>query len=294
MAILLLRSLGVLAAFQLLAAAVVAAGVRGSAGRVTLAALVVLAAAGVALRSFDPVAHFAGAIVAGWVVFVGARRQAGLGRISALATLPVLVATGLTLAGTTPRQSWAELRSQVDAVAGVDSLSAAAPGISPEERMMRERYQVVARSAAQWAMRLLPAEIVVFGWMQVLVVMMGARRILRNAQLHVAFGRPSEWRVPFGWIWVLAAGLGLAATRQSWAVTLGLNVVALVIAVLAMQGGAVTLAALERGSSPVARIVLLVIAGVAAWPLFVGGLALLGAADLWVDFRRVRTPASGS
>lgn len=294
MAILLLRSLGVLAAFQLLAAAVVAAGVRGSAGRLTLCALAVLAGIGIAIRGFDPVAHFAGAVMAGWCVHYGARRRMGVGRVSALATVPVLIATGLTLAGTSPRQAWAELRSQVEVVAGVDPNAALVPGISPEERMVRERHQAVAGSAARWAMRLLPAEVVVFGWVQVLVALMGARRILRNAQLHVPFGRPAEWRVPFAWIWVLAAALGLVVTRQSWAVTLGVNVVALVIAVLAMQGAAVTLAALERGSSPVARIVLLVIAGVAAWPLFVGGLALLGAADLWVDFRRLHTPVSGS
>lgn len=294
MGVLLLRSLGVLVAFQLLAVAVVAAGVRGSAGRLTLAALAVLAGIGAVVRSFDPVAHFAGAVLAGFTVQHGARRGAGLGRLSVLATLPVLLATGLTLAGTAPRQSWAELRSQVETVAGVDPGAVSAPGITPEERMMRERYQAVARSAAEWALRLLPAEVVAFGWVQVLVVMMNARRVLRRAGLHVAFGRPSEWRVPFAWIWVLAAGLGLVVTRQSWAVTLGCNVVALVVAVLAMQGGAVTLAALERGSAPGARVVLLVLAAVAAWPLFVGGLALLGAADLWVDFRRVRTPASGS
>jgi len=292
--LLLLRSLGVLIAFQLLAVAVVAAGVRGVAGRLTLVGLAVLAGIGIALRGFDPVAHFAGAMVAGWLVSFGARRGSGLGRVSMLATVPVLVATALTLAGSSPRQSWAELRSQVAVVAGVDSLATLAPGISPEERVVRERYQTVARSAAQWALRLLPAEIVVFGWMQVLVVVMSARRILRNAHVHVAFGRLSEWRVPFGWIWVLAAGLALVVTRQSWAVTLGFNVVVLVIAVLAMQGGAVTMAALERGSAPVARMVLLVVAAVAAWPLFVGGLAILGAADLWVDFRRLRTPASGS
>ena len=134
-----MRSLGVLVAFQLLAVAVVASGVRGGAGRLTLSALAVLAGIGIVVHSFDPVAHFAGALLAGWLVLRGARRGAGLGRISVLAAVPVLVATALTLGGNSPRQSWAELRSQVEVVAGVDPKAETAAGISPEERMMRER-----------------------------------------------------------------------------------------------------------------------------------------------------------
>jgi hypothetical protein len=294
MGMLLLRSLGVLVAFQLLALAVVAAGTRGHATRVALALVAVLAGMGVTLGSVDPAAGCCGAVVAGWAVQRAVRRGFGFGRASLWGLLPVVLATALNTAGSNPRQAWADLQTQVDVIAGVDAKSVIAPGVSPEERVLRERYQALATSAAHWALRLLPAEIVVFGWLQVLVIVIGARRIAFTSGEWVALSRPSQWQVPFVWIWVLVAGLVLMVLHQDWSMTVGGNVVTGVVAVLAVQGAAVALAAVERSAAQATgamRFViasLFVVAAVLMWPLLMTGLALLGAADLWVDFRRLR------
>jgi hypothetical protein len=292
---LLLRSLGVLVSFQLLALAVVVAAVRGSGGRVALAALALVGGIALAMRSLDPAAQLASGVAGGWIVVRSLRHGFGFGRTSLAALVPVIAAAVLNLVGMTPRQSWSELQSQVEVLAGVEEKSPpATPNIAPEERVVRERRQELARSAAHWALRLVPAEIVVFGWLQVLVVVAGARRLVARTGAFIAMERPSRWTVPFGWVWVLAAGLALAALRVAWTVTLGFNLVAVVTAVFAVQGSAVTLAAIERGASRVAPLLLLVLAAVVAWPLFVGSLALLGAADLWVDFRRLHAAGTDS
>ena len=76
--------------------------------------------------------------------------------------------------------------------------------------------------------------------------------------------------------------------------TVGGNVVTGVAVVFAVQGTAVALAAVERSAAQAAgalRFViasLFVVVAVLMWPLLMTGLALLGAADLWVDFRRLR------
>ncbi len=294
MGMLLLRSLGVLVAFQLLALVVVAAGVRGHATRVALGLVAALAGLGIALQSVDPAAGCCGAVLAGWAVHRAVRRGLGFGRASLWGLLPVVLATALNSAGSNPRQAWADLHTQVDLIAGVDAKSVIAPDASPEERVLRERYQALATSAAHWALRLLPAEIVVFGWLQVLVIVVGARRIAFTSGESVALSRPSQWQVPFAWIWVLVAGLALMVLHQDWSMTVGGNVVTAVVAVFAVQGAAVALAVVERSAAPAAgglRFViasLFVMAAVLMWPLLMTGLALLGAADLWVDFRRLR------
>lgn len=142
--------------------------------------------------------------------------------------------------------------------------------------------------AARWALRLMPVELAVFAWVQVLIVIASARRVAVATGRQVELPRPSRWQVPFGWIWVLAAGLAFIATRQTVLVVVGCNAVAFAASVLAVQGAAVLWSAVERSPSPLGRAMLLAALALAAWPLFAGGLALVGAADLWVDFRRLR------
>ena len=291
---LLLRTIGTLAAFQLLALAVVLAGRRRRSTAMALGLLAAIASFGLALQQFDPAATWAGAVIAGWIVERGMRRGAGLGTLSLAGSAPVVLATLLTLVGTDPQASWAELRTQVDTLAGVqgaapDSLAAPDSTLAPEDRARAERTQEMARLAARWALRLLPVEIAVFAWVQVLIVIASARRVAVASGRRVRLPRPSQWQVPFAWIWALAGGLALVATRQDALVTAGFNVVAMASAVLAVQGAAVLWAAVERSPSPFARAMLLAALALAAWPLFAGGLALVGAADLWMDFRRLRS-----
>jgi hypothetical protein len=313
---LLLRSLGTLVVFQGLALAVAVAGRRGRATVVAVGLIAGLVAIGLLSKRLDPLATFAGAVAAGWLVERGLRRgESGFGRLSIVAAVPVIAATLVTLLGSDPSRAWADLQAQVEALAGVEAGadSAAAPGsaappppmgtsqrrdapagsadssATPEDRLRHERTQELSQTAARWALRLLPVELGVFAWLQVLMVMALTRRVAIAAGVPVALPPPSRWQVPFGWIWALALGLGLVAMRQSWSTIAGANLVALAAAVLAVQGGAVMLSTIERSSSPVVRALLLAVLAVAAWPLFAGGLAMLGAADLWVDFRRQRS-----
>jgi hypothetical protein len=307
---LLLRSLGTLVVFQGLALAVAVAGRRGRATAVAVGLIAALVAIGLLSKRLDPMATLVGAVAAGWLVERGLRRgESGFGRLSIVAAVPVIAATLVTLLGSDPSRAWADLQSQVEALAGVEAGadSAAAPDVpatletsrphdaaagadsaaaTPEDRLRHERTQELSRTAARWALRLLPVELGVFAWLQVLMVVVLGRRVAIAAGVPVALPPPARWQVPFGWIWALALGMGLVAMRQSWSTIAGANLVALAAAVLAVQGGAVMLSTIERSSSPVARALLLAVLAVAAWPLFAGGLAMLGAADQWVDFRR--------
>jgi hypothetical protein len=285
---LLLRTFGTLVVFQLLALAVIFAGRRRRGTAVAVALAAALAMWALVARQLDPSLTWMGAVTAGWLVERGVRKGWGLGRLSIAGTAPVLVAIAVTMAGVDPAASWSDLRAQVDTLAGVHD---AAPdsAATPEDRVRAERTQELARTASRWALRLLPVEMGVLAWVQVLVVIASARRVATAGGRRVRLPRPSRWQVPFAWIWVLAAGLALVATRQTGAVIVGCNAVALAAAVLAVQGAAVLWAAIERSPSPLGRAMLLAALALAAWPLFAGGLALVGAADLWVDFRRLRS-----
>jgi hypothetical protein len=285
---LLLRSFGTLAAFQLLALAVVVAGRRGRSTAMAIGLGAALVALGLGLRQLDPAATWAGAVAAGWVVERGVRRGSGFGRLSIAASAPVVVAIVATLVGTEPTRAWSELAAQVETLAGVQA-PADTTIATPEDRARHERTQDLARTAARWALRLVPAEIAVFAWVQVLIVVASARRVAVASRRRVALPAPSRWQVPFAWIWVLAAGLALVTTQRPVALVIGVNVVALAAAVLAVQGASVLWALVERSPSPLGRVMLLAAVALAAWPLLAGGLALVGAADLWVDFRRLRS-----
>jgi uncharacterized protein YybS (DUF2232 family) len=154
--------------------------------------------------------------------------------------------------------------------------------------------QQLAATASRWALRLLPAEILALALLQVLplVVVAGGFRV--RSGLPVAVLPVTAWQVPFASIWVLAVGLALAATRPPVTRIAGANLVLIVSAALAVQGLAVLWSWLERGLPPVARALLLASMVLAAWPFLVLTLALLGTADLWVDFRRLRAVTEDS
>jgi uncharacterized protein YybS (DUF2232 family) len=135
---------------------------------------------------------------------------------------------------------------------------------------------------------LLPAEILAMAMLQVLPLVIVAGRSRQRAGGTVAVLPVSHWQVPFPSVWGLAIGLALLATRSEVARIAGANVVCVVAVGLAIQGLAVLWSWLERGLPPPARALLLGSLVLAAWPFLVVALALIGTADLWVDFRRLR------
>jgi hypothetical protein len=292
---LLLRSLGLLALFQLLGWTVIAAGRRRRSGFAAALLLAALAGAAGMQRRTDPALTLGSAVVAAFVVERAVRRGRGPWQTALVGLVPVVLAATLDVTGTDPRRSWSEMQHELDRLAGADSLGAVpSPTAPPEERVRLERTQALAVTASHWALRLLPAEIVVFALLQVLVLVVVAGRAVRAAGVPVAVLPVASWRVPFASIWALALGLALAATRHPVPVAAGLNLVVVVAALLALQGMAVVLAWFGRTARTPGRtwmVAVVAFSALVAWPFVPAALALLGAADLWVDFRRPRRAA---
>jgi hypothetical protein len=93
------------------------------------------------------------------------------------------------------------------------------------------------------------------------------------------------------WGWVAALGLTLIPVPEAWRI-LGTNVLLVLGVLYTARGLAVFLAQAGRVAPPVAVVLLLI--SMFLLPFVVGGLALLGLADTWLDFRRRSpTPTTG-
>jgi hypothetical protein len=289
MGTLLLRSLGLLALFQLLGVTVLVAGRRRRALLVAGLLLAAIAGLTVALQDAEAGVFLASGVLAAAGVERAVRAGRSLWPVVFAGAVPVVLAAGFGLSNPNPQQAWSNLAAQVDSLAGVAHLpppSGSQP--PPEERRSREETERLAMAASQWALRLLPAEVLMMALLQTLPLVVVAGR-LRQRDGGIAAVLPvSHWQVPFAVVWVLAVGLGLLATRSPVARIAGANLVFVVAVGLAVQGLAVLWSWLERGLPPPARALLLGSLVLAAWPFLVGALAVLGTADLWVDFRRLR------
>jgi hypothetical protein len=286
MGLLLLRTLGLVVLFEVLGGALLVTAPRRRLP-VALGLLALIAALGASQRSLDPALFLGSAVLAGTLVGWAVRRGRGVWASVALGMLPVLVAGTVELAGSDPRRNWAELRAQVEQVAGIQAESPA-PDTSPEGQRLAERSEFMARLATTWVLRLLPMELAGMALLQVLPLVGFAGAWMRRLGLPVAVPPVRRWEVPFAAIWALALGLALIALRQRIAVVAGANIAAFAGLLFAVQGFAVGLAFFGRGRAPLVRGLLLLVAALLAWPFFVSGLALLGALDSWVDFRRLR------
>jgi len=140
---------------------------------------------------------------------------------------------------------------------------------------------------------LFPAELVGINLFQVLGVVASVGWWARRRGRAVSWPRVTHWRVPFAIVWGLAASLLLLASRWTPLVVVGLNVLLILAAVLAAQGVSVFLVLMGKHIAFRWRALLLLLCGLTALPLLMVFTTLLGTADLWVDFRRLRTETSG-
>ncbi len=288
-----LRSLVVLAAFQSTALLVLTAAGRGR-GRWALGALALALAALLAARVL-PVSLallLSGAAASAWGIDRAVRSGRGLLVALSVGLFPLLAATAIGWLGSDPERSWTELRAQVETMAGVtprDSIP-----VAPEDVLLRERQVRLATQAANWTLRLLPAELFAFYLLQVLVMIVVSGRMAQRRAVAIAVLPASSWRVPFATVWCLAIGLACLVAGIPAAVTIGANVAGAAIVLLAVQGTAVLLAASERGFGRAARWLVLGLFVLTALPFLVVLAALIGLADQWVDFRRLRLAGSDS
>ena len=288
----LLRTLGLVVLFEVLGAALLVTAPRRRLP-VTLGMLGLIAAYGALQRSLDPALFLGSAVGSGALVGWAVRSGRGLWASAVLGMLPVLVAAAVEIAGSDPQGNWADLRAQVEEIAGTKA-QLPAPDTSPEGQQLTERAQSLAQLATTWVLRLLPMEVAGMALLQVLPLVAFAGAWSRRLGLQTAVPPVVRWEVPFAAIWALALGLALIALRQRIAVVAGANIAAFVGLLFAVQGFAVGLMFFGRGRALVLRGLLLCVAALLAWPFFVSGLALLGALDSWVDFRRLRRAADES
>ena len=89
------------------------------------------------------------------------------------------------------------------------------------------------------------------------------------------------WTVILGLVGLLFLGASPVAGPAASLLTFGMGLYAL-------RGSAVMAMALQAASR--VSVVLLMVGALFLWPLVVGGLALLGLADIWLDFRRRMAP----
>jgi hypothetical protein len=288
-----LRSLAVLAAFQSTALLVLTASGRGR-GRWALVAVGVALVVLVAARALpvDLALLLASAALSAWAIERTVRARRGLIVVASAGLLPVLTATAIGWLSSDPIGTWNDLRAQVETMAGVTPRDSIA--VAPEDAILREKQQRLAKQAANWTLRLLPAELFAFYLLQVLVMVVVAGRLAARRGVQVMVLPASSWRVPFASVWCLAIGLGFLAVRHSTAVTIGANLACVATALLAVQGAAVLLAASERGFGRAARWLVLGLFVLTALPFVMVLAALIGLADQWVDFRRLRLAGSDS
>jgi len=286
MGLLLLRTLGLVVLFEALGGTLLVTPPQRR-RPVALGLLAVIAAIGALQRSLDPALFLGSAVTAGALVGWAVRSGRGVWASAALGMLPVLVAATVEIAGSDPKSNWAELRAQVEQVAGIQP-EQPAPDASPEAQQLAERTESLARLATTWVLRLLPMEVAGMALLQVLPLVGFAGAWNRRQRLPAAVPPVVHWEVPFAVIWALALGLALIALQQPIAVVAGANIAAFAGLLFAVQGFAVGLTFFGRGRAAVVRGLLLLVAALLAWPFFVSGLALLGALDSWVDFRRLR------
>jgi len=98
-----------------------------------------------------------------------------------------------------------------------------------------------------------------------------------------------EFRFSDHLVWLVILGLvGLLFAGSTWAGGPAASLLAFGVGLYALRGSAVLSTALR--SAPRLFIVMLLVGALFLLPFAVGGLALLGLADLWLDFRRRMAP----
>ena len=271
--------------FAVPAAVVLVAERHGKGMRVAVPLLAVFVALALWRGHAEAALTVGGAAVAAAVVWRLLCRGARLWCVALAGLAPLVLANGLQFLASDPASIWADLERGAQTLM-TPSLPDSATG--PEAKALAEDYRELAGRATTWTLRLLPGGVLVFLLGEVLGVVALAGRLGRGAGVFAADVPPfSRWVIPFGSVWLLALGLGLVATRQAAGVVVGLNIVLVSTAVLAIQGMAVIVSSLDRRLPPPVRWPLLVLAVLTAWPFLLVTAALLGTADLWVDFRRL-------
>lgn len=215
-------------------------------------------------------------------------RRTGFWRTTLAGLLPVLVASAVPFVFGAPAEIWEEFQIQVEQLVVPMEETDEVP-VGPEEREMVQRHRELALEAGHWMLRLFPAEILVFNLFQILGVVTIAGRLAKRRGEVTGILPVTHWQVPFWAIWPLAVGLALVTLRSLPMTVLGLNIVVVMTAVFAVQGLSVLLSLMGQRVSVRTRVLVLGLGALTVPPLLIAFAAVLGTADLWFDFRKLRT-----
>lgn len=102
-------------------------------------------------------------------------------------------------------------------------------------------------------------------------------------------GKFSEWVLPDQLVWLFIVSAGSFFLPDDVLRMIGLNVFIVMLAVYFFQGLAIVTHFLEGRSAPVFLWLIIFILALTQ-PIIMGVVAGLGLFDLWVDFRKIRTP----
>jgi len=235
-----------------------------------------------AADTWQMTANVAAGLVAGWAWRRGWRLDAALAGV-VLMLLPLIVWAAVQM----------PVREQLAAISD-QSLKMleeqAPPGTDPAElekarEIGRQRFAQLSDLTVRLYPSLIGAGLIGQALVILLLVRLAGRRLDQ-----VARGRKlppfSQWRLPFYFVWVLAAGIGLLITRRAPWADAGLNLMVLSAAILSVQGLAVQFHMSRRFLPPVGLVIYWTLMGLAFLPLIVTSV-LLGLADQWRDLRRL-------
>jgi hypothetical protein len=234
----------------------------------------------------------ASGVLCGYVVRRSLEQGAGLWRATIAGLLPVLIASAVPFVLGSPTEIWTEFQNQVEQLVVAPEQPEEVPS-GPEERELIERHRELALKGVRWMLRLFPAEILVFNLFQVLGVVTLAGWMAQRRGEPPTLLPVTEWQVPFRAIWPLVVGLALVSLRSMPLTVLGLNILVVMVAVFAVQGLSVLLSMMGRLSLRT-RVLWLGVCALTVPPLLIAFAAVLGTADLWLDFRKLRTASPES
>ena len=130
---------------------------------------------------------------------------------------------------------------------------------------------------------LLAGSVIITVWLNMVI---GNNLLLRLRPEHAAWPRYSRWQLPEKLVWLVIAAAALLLVGSGAVQDAGYCLVIVSVMLYCFQGLAVFVHFLDRWKVPrYLRIVLYVILAVQSYGLLL--LAMLGIADIWIDFRKL-------
>jgi len=103
----------------------------------------------------------------------------------------------------------------------------------------------------------------------------------------------ATWRAPFASVWVLIGGLILSLLGQGWMTTVGWSLTLGAASLLAIQGLVIQAWLVRMALPPLGQTIFWVLGAFFLAPMMIGGGALIGLADQWLDIRNRHRSVSG-